>query len=99
MSVRFGFGRNWLDFLDHLDEDRIEEAVRSLREMLEVSAQGGPGPRREGIRGILNPARGIGPRILDFLHPPHGQNSRPRWQKNVLALWKRGAFIADRALS
>ena len=70
-----------------------------LREMLEVSAQGGPGPRREGIRGILNPARGIGPRILDFLHPPHGQNSRPRWQKNVLALWKRGAFIADRALS
>jgi SAM-dependent methyltransferase len=31
---RFGFGANWARFLRVLDEDRIQEAERSLREML-----------------------------------------------------------------
>ena len=70
-----------------------------LKEMLEVSAKTGDGPRREGVRGILNPARGLGPRILNFLHPADGRESRPAWERTALALWKRGAFIADRALS
>jgi 2-polyprenyl-3-methyl-5-hydroxy-6-metoxy-1,4-benzoquinol methylase len=34
---RFGFGRNWQQFLRVLDEDRIREAERSLREMLRVT--------------------------------------------------------------
>jgi SAM-dependent methyltransferase len=33
---RFGFGRNWQQFLRVLDEERIREAERSLREMLRV---------------------------------------------------------------
>ena len=33
-SKRFGFGRNWQRFLGVLDEGRIAEAERSLREML-----------------------------------------------------------------
>lgn len=33
---RFEFGKNWQSFLDNLDEDRIEQAVESLREMLQV---------------------------------------------------------------
>ncbi len=33
---RFGFGRNWARFLAVLDEERIAEAVRSLRAMLGV---------------------------------------------------------------
>jgi 2-polyprenyl-3-methyl-5-hydroxy-6-metoxy-1,4-benzoquinol methylase len=32
---RFEFGKNWGSFLRTLDEDRIERAVRSLRQMLE----------------------------------------------------------------
>jgi hypothetical protein len=76
---------------------RLQDDI--LREMLEVSSQSGSGPRREGIRGILNPARGLGPRILNFLHPPEGRQNRPQWHKNVLAVWKRGAMIADRALA
>jgi 2-polyprenyl-6-hydroxyphenyl methylase/3-demethylubiquinone-9 3-methyltransferase len=33
---RFAFGRNWRAFLSRLDDERIQEAQRSLREMLEV---------------------------------------------------------------
>jgi len=33
---RFAFGDNWARFLTVLDDDRIEEAERSLREMLQV---------------------------------------------------------------
>lgn len=33
---RFAFGRNWRAFLRVLDEDRIEQAQKSLRRMLEV---------------------------------------------------------------
>jgi 2-polyprenyl-3-methyl-5-hydroxy-6-metoxy-1,4-benzoquinol methylase len=33
---RFGFGKNWTNFLSGLDETRIIEAERSLKEMLEV---------------------------------------------------------------
>src|SRR6478609_512208 len=33
---RFAFGDNWQRFLSVLDEDRIAEAKRSLREMLDV---------------------------------------------------------------
>ena len=33
---RFAFGKNWRSFLSRLDEDSIEAAQRSLREMLEV---------------------------------------------------------------
>ena len=33
---RFEFGKNWSRFLEHLDDSRIAEAERSLRQMLEV---------------------------------------------------------------
>jgi 2-polyprenyl-6-hydroxyphenyl methylase/3-demethylubiquinone-9 3-methyltransferase len=35
---RFEFGRNWARFLDVLDEERVAEAERSLREMLGVES-------------------------------------------------------------
>ncbi|HMP90938.1 MAG TPA: class I SAM-dependent methyltransferase [Kiritimatiellia bacterium] len=34
MTQRFAFGKNWRRFLEHLNEERIEEAVKSLRTML-----------------------------------------------------------------
>lgn len=36
--TRFAFGANWRDFLDGLDDDRIREAERSLKRMLEVES-------------------------------------------------------------
>ena len=35
-SLRFEFGANWAQFLSVLDEDRIDEAEKSLQTMLEV---------------------------------------------------------------
>src|SRR3989442_1496491 len=34
---RFPFGKNWARFLSVLDDDRIAQAERSIREMLEVT--------------------------------------------------------------
>lgn len=33
---RFAFGENWARFHEHLDDERIDDAVQSLREMLEA---------------------------------------------------------------
>lgn len=33
-EARFGFGANWANYLQHVDDERVDEAVRSLREML-----------------------------------------------------------------
>ena len=38
---RFDFGENWARFLTVLDDDRIQEAERSLREMLQVESLDG----------------------------------------------------------
>ena len=35
---RFGFGKNWTKFLEHLNEDRIAEAEKSLKEKLGISS-------------------------------------------------------------
>ena len=36
MSDRFEFGKNWGSFLDTMDIERLDEAVRSLSEWLGV---------------------------------------------------------------
>ena len=36
LGKRFEFGKNWSYFLGVVDQERIEEAVRSLREMLDL---------------------------------------------------------------
>jgi hypothetical protein len=64
-----------------------------LREM--VAAAGG----RRGLRGLLNPTKGVGPRVLDFIHPPGGDDALPAWHRAALKLWKSGAFLADRAMA
>lgn len=35
---RFSFGKNWSRFLNHLNEDRIDEAIKSLQEKLGVTS-------------------------------------------------------------
>ncbi len=64
-----------------------------LRDM--VAAAGG----RRGLKGLINPTKGIGPRVLDFIHPPGGDAALPVWHRATLGLWKRGAFLADRAMA
>jgi ribosomal protein L11 methylase PrmA len=49
---RFGFGANWARFLRHLDDTRIQEAERSLQQMLGV-------PSLQGLR-FLDAGSGSG---------------------------------------
>ena len=36
-KTRFKFGKNWMNFLKHLDDDRIEESRKGLESMLETT--------------------------------------------------------------
>jgi hypothetical protein len=51
------------------------------------------------LRGIMNPEKGYGPQILDFIHPPQGEANAPAWHRRILRIWTQGARIADRALA
>jgi hypothetical protein len=51
------------------------------------------------IGGLLNPKKGIGPAVLDFVHPPNGEASAPLVNRALLRLWKSGARAADRWLA
>jgi hypothetical protein len=55
--------------------------------------------RRDAVRALLNPSKGVGPKVLDFLHPPQGIDAVPRWHRTALKLWTAGARAADRALA
>jgi hypothetical protein len=67
--------------------------------MAEMRAGGQTVRRRDSVRGLLNPGRGVGPRVLDFLHPPQGLDTRPVWHRTLLKMWTFGAHAADRALA
>jgi hypothetical protein len=65
---------------------RLQDSV--LEEMRTVE--------RGGRRGLLNPSRGIGPKVISFLYPPA---DAPRWHRAALAVWTHAARAADRALA
>jgi len=70
---------------------KIQDQI--VRDMIAAADRG----RR--LRGLINPTQGIGPRVLDFIHPPAGERALPAWHRLALNLWKRGAFYADRAMA
>lgn len=54
---------------------------------------------RRGIAGIVNPGRGIGPKILDLVHPPNGEDNASPMHRAMLKALTRGARWADRTLA
>jgi rubrerythrin len=87
-----------------IDPRRMAEYTIKLqddvtREMLADAPHGNGARRRDAVRGLLNPAQGYGPKILDFIHPRGGLRSRPAWHRTALTVWKRAAAAADRALA
>ncbi|HEY2748604.1 MAG TPA: ferritin-like domain-containing protein, partial [Polyangia bacterium] len=66
------------------------------RDMLADAPRGDGTRRRDSIRGLLNPADGYGPRILDFIHP---RGAVSPLHRTALRAWKRAAAAADRALA
>jgi class 3 adenylate cyclase len=67
-----------------------------LRQMREVQRDA---PSESSLGGLLSPGKGIGPAILDFVHPPDGEASAPLVNRAVLGIWRRGAMAADRWLA
>ena len=67
------------------------------QEMLQAAPTGER--RRDSVRGLLNPGKGYGPRILDFIHPHGGIANASPWHRRALTAWTRGAKAVDRALA
>jgi hypothetical protein len=87
-----------------IDPRRMAEYTIKLqndvtRDMLADAPSGNGKRRRDAVRGLLNPAEGYGPKILDFIHPRGGIDARPAWHRTALKAWKRAAAAADRALA
>jgi hypothetical protein len=70
---------------------RLQDQI--LRDMMSST---GETRSRRFVRGIVNPTRGVGPTVLDFIHPPDGPV--PAWHRAALSLWTRTARVFDRAL-
>jgi hypothetical protein len=66
-----------------------------VRDMLSAAT---PLKGRRAIKSILNPSKGYGPAIVDFLHPPGGLAQAKPWHRAALRVWTRGAELANRAL-
>lgn len=69
---RFAFGRNWLRFIDAVDEARIDSAVQSFRAMLDNRDLSGQRMLDAGCGSGLSSlvARRVGMRVLAFDHDP-----------------------------
>lgn len=70
---RFEFGKNWRQFLDTLNDDRIERAEASLRRMLEVDTLAGKTFLDIGSgSGLFSlAARRLGAKVFSFDFDPH----------------------------
>jgi hypothetical protein len=84
-----------------MDPRRMASHTVKLQSQIvgDMLATGGTARRRDAARGLLDPGKGFGPRILDFVHPPVAVAELPRWHRVALRAWTGAARYADRALA
>ena len=79
-----------------LQADIVKDMIEGATSAGELVG-GRTGRRRDAIRGLLNPGRGDEtPKILDFVHPPHGIDAAPVWHKTAFSAWTRAGRFLDR---
>jgi len=80
---RFEFGKNWAWFLQTLSDEKIEEAVKSLRDMLEATTLAGKSFLDIGSgSGLFSlAARRMGARVHSFDYDPHSVNCTAELKK------------------
>ena len=72
---------------------KLQDEIRSqMRDVYGESHDGRMG-------GILAPGKGLGPKVLDFVHPPDGIDSAPAVNRAIIDAWTRGAQWANAALA
>ena len=81
---RFGFGQNWSQFLPAIDEERIQQAETSLKEMLEVDSLNGKTFLDIGSgSGLFSlAARRLGARVHSFDFDPKSVYCTTELRKN-----------------
>jgi hypothetical protein len=84
----------------------VELQDEIFRQMRDTARHEHTAPERPPARGafrvlggLLNPSKGFGPAVLDFVHPPAGVAKASPLHRAVLEAWLRGAELADRALA
>jgi 2-polyprenyl-3-methyl-5-hydroxy-6-metoxy-1,4-benzoquinol methylase len=84
---RFEFGQNWSQFLASLDEERVRQAEKSLREMLEVTSLAGKTFLDIGSgSGLFSlAARRLGARVHSFDFDPKSVACTRQLKKNFFS--------------
>jgi hypothetical protein len=70
-----------------------------VRDMLTAARPGAGGRRRDSVRGLMNPAKGVGQAIIDFVHPVAGVESARGLHRAVIKTWTRAGKLADRVFA
>jgi hypothetical protein len=80
-----------------LDQRLMTQRVTTMQD--EVIRQMTKAHGRSVVRAVLNPkASGLGPKVVDFLHPPEGLAAAPAWHRAVHAGIRRVAGAVDRVI-
>lgn len=75
--------------------DLAKHTVKLQDEIMgQMRATGGG---RKAVGGLLNPDKGLGPKILEFIHPTGGEAAAPPLNRAVLRALTHGARWMDRA--
>jgi SAM-dependent methyltransferase len=102
-GARFEFGRNWRSFLSVLDDERVEQAERALREMLGTTSLAGRRVVDVGSGSGLSSlaARRLGGEVVSFDYDPASvgctQELKRRYRTNDSDWVVERGSILDRA--
>ncbi|MCA9624085.1 MAG: ferritin-like domain-containing protein [Myxococcales bacterium] len=98
LSAGLPLRRHW----EALGMDPRKMAARTVKLQDEIQAQMRELAAAEGdgaFGGLLKPGKGVGPAVLDFVHPPGGLAAAPPLNRALLDAWTRGAELMNQALA